>query len=599
MDEDGQSAATTVVTLIHGTFARSAPWTQDGSTFRKELARLQGPVTFRPFEWTGANSHNARIAAGVQLGKHIPNAKTVFPEARHVLIAHSHGGNVAFYSLRDVEVKEAICGIVTMGTPFITCELRSEHTVVGVFRYLFATLTFVVSFGLLEIGYDEIKSHFLVKSEKWMLVATATILAVTAWKLILGPARRWFGRAGNRVSVRLKPSCASVPCLAVHTPLDEAGLVLSTARQIATVPFYLSNELLGMLPAILGTSALLLGLGEVVGFIMDLGGEPSTTAKAIMAVCAILLFACLVAIPVGMAAIPPLARGHPMAFGWERIIDNLTVDIGTSVHPSKQKHLLDHTLKFSSSARRGGLRHSSLYQDPIVIEHIAQWMSRLASATADNVPSVPFIGHQPSGQSKAGTWTRRAFASVVVFSLFAIWASSFLESAYATYADPTWRSNLPDSREQIVHSETVTDVHSKVTASQSWVLSIQVPNYGNCRISGFYFSDLYGLNLNVESGFSLSDMLSSKAGSVKFKAQSNGLTFKEGRKRHSFDFYVEPGKQQLRLWMLDFSKGQSTNFHMKAQLNCWSGDVAFVSQSWPQQIASLDLSPLGLPYPLW
>lgn len=96
MDISAQSTVATVVTLVHGTFARSAPWTQDESTLRKELVRHLGPVTFRPFEWTGANSHNARIAAGALLGKHILSVKTEYPEARQILIAHSHGGNVIF-----------------------------------------------------------------------------------------------------------------------------------------------------------------------------------------------------------------------------------------------------------------------------------------------------------------------------------------------------------------------------------------------------------------------------------------------------------------------------------------------------------------------
>jgi hypothetical protein len=49
------SAPPIVVTLVHGTFAKGAPWTKDGSVLRQEIAaelgREEKDVIFDVFEW--------------------------------------------------------------------------------------------------------------------------------------------------------------------------------------------------------------------------------------------------------------------------------------------------------------------------------------------------------------------------------------------------------------------------------------------------------------------------------------------------------------------------------------------------------------------
>lgn len=602
MDVGAQDAVSYVVTLIHGTFARGAPWTQEDSTLRKELMRYLGSVTFRSFEWTGANNHNARIAAGALLGKHILSIKTEFPEARHFLIAHSHGGNVIFYSLRDLEVKNGICGIVTMGTPFIKCDLRPDHAVVGVFRFLATALSFLASYVLLAIGYNEFVPDLFGQSIDVLLMATATLIAFAVWKLIHEPVRRWFSRAGNRALARLTPSSTQIPCFVIHTPYDEAGLLLSTVRQVAIAPFLFSNGLLRVMPTFVGAVAILLGLQEFLDSIFELGGRISSSRSAI-AIGAPLMLTVLIGILFGMAAIPPVVRGNPLAFGWERILDNLTVDLGTRVHPRKEKHPFDHSFRFSSNARWGGLRHSRMYQDPVVIEHIAQWTYKLASATDDKVYSAQIVREEPAKDLKGGTWLRRVFLGIVLFALMASWAEEFLDAAGDVYGDPLWRTQLRNSSEQLVHSEKLADVYSAVSSTQSWILPIQVPNKGKCRISGSYVSETHQLNFNMERGSSFDDVravLAGKATSADLDVVSDGFSFNtEGRRRSSFDWPVAPGKVQLRLWIFDFINAKSTNFYLKAYLICWSGDTAFVSKSWSEQIATLDFSPLGLPYPLW
>lgn len=117
-----------VVTLVHGTFAKHAPWMRDGSELCTELRKeLQGTV-LRRFCWSGGNSHAARLQAGDDLAKYLLTVKKDFPEAQHFVIAHSHGGNVALYAMEktspDAKLGEDVAGIVTLATPFITLRKR-------------------------------------------------------------------------------------------------------------------------------------------------------------------------------------------------------------------------------------------------------------------------------------------------------------------------------------------------------------------------------------------------------------------------------------------------------------------------------------------
>ena len=85
-----------VVTLVHGTFARGAAWTRDGSALRAIIRdRLgEGSVQFDSFLWSGFNADQAHQKASRELRGMIGRRLDEHPGARHYVVAHSHGGNV-------------------------------------------------------------------------------------------------------------------------------------------------------------------------------------------------------------------------------------------------------------------------------------------------------------------------------------------------------------------------------------------------------------------------------------------------------------------------------------------------------------------------
>src|SRR2546421_3776899 len=125
MVADSVSSLSVIITLIHGTWARDAPWTQATSGLAKALAKVLGSVHFERFAWSGSNSHSARCRAATDLRQHIRDCKGSYPLQDHFLIAHSHGGNVVLYALRDKTAAASVRGVICLSTPFIQCRHRN------------------------------------------------------------------------------------------------------------------------------------------------------------------------------------------------------------------------------------------------------------------------------------------------------------------------------------------------------------------------------------------------------------------------------------------------------------------------------------------
>ena len=113
-----------VVTLIHGTWARRARWTDRSSPLSQALLQIPHVRDIVRFEWSGRNSHWARIKAAKRLAEHHETVTHKHPGCRHYVIAHSHGGNVALYACRWY--RKTIGGIACLSTPFLHVQERPE-----------------------------------------------------------------------------------------------------------------------------------------------------------------------------------------------------------------------------------------------------------------------------------------------------------------------------------------------------------------------------------------------------------------------------------------------------------------------------------------
>lgn len=98
-----------IVFLVHGTWGQEhSAWYQPNSksdgfttTLKKHLGEcgVQGEVDFVPFEWSGENSHAARVDGAKRLCAKLLEISERCSEATFHFVAHSHGGNVVLKAL--------------------------------------------------------------------------------------------------------------------------------------------------------------------------------------------------------------------------------------------------------------------------------------------------------------------------------------------------------------------------------------------------------------------------------------------------------------------------------------------------------------------
>jgi len=416
-------------TVIHGTFASGAEWTQEGSEFREKLRSHLGtnPGIF-VFEWSGGNSHQARIQAGEELEGFLQKLIERFPFSRHTIVAHSHGGNVACYALKNAGIREKISSLITLGTPFIACRPREmpkfmAHLALVLTPGLALPLTVLIavttyflikyvfqyfnqrnpyySYGFADFegkdGWGFIVSFGIV----YVLVPVVFFLLAKIISRYLKARPDKLQPRQSRIKQRLElPGLDSVRIFSIAIDRDEAGLLLGYLHYLANRPaifFKRCEDLLEKLGVhregfgeknhwffYVGLFLIFMG---VVPFFGD-GWEaimllPSTTFLGLWGLAIVLTFMAMILSQIFMAVIPKLIRSHPLGFGGESVFDNWLMDIHAVENPADAFRLEKGNctfLRFKAPAlevpaQSSSLKHSQLYRSEKVIKTIVDWLN--------------------------------------------------------------------------------------------------------------------------------------------------------------------------------------------------------------------------------
>ena len=114
-----------VAVLIHGTFARGAPWTRSGSLLHRKLTNRFGKkLLVERYEWTAKNTATDRSAAADKLVEYLQERRKQYPGSRQYIIAHSHGGTVAVQAHGRLPGDHVVDGIACLSTPFLYAHAR-------------------------------------------------------------------------------------------------------------------------------------------------------------------------------------------------------------------------------------------------------------------------------------------------------------------------------------------------------------------------------------------------------------------------------------------------------------------------------------------
>lgn len=356
-------------------------------------------VVFGTFEWSGRNTHKARVKAGYELAAHIRDLRKSCPKCQHFIIAHSHGGNVALLAHKHLRTQLHAAGIATLGTPFIYATVRdyltgATNATLRVDREEGFVLSMIGWMAGLVIG---ILTAFGTYSQTESWGTWGAVLAIAVGWMVWSLGGSWITKAiafatfpvsARRAAMRLGKALELTPM--PHTavlrfvyPGDEAGWLLGALQQTSALP----NKAVDWFKEVgVPFAAVAFFIVFMVGIfnapITDLTGiDP----KAYDDWALYLIFFIMVA--AGSAWVflivtrymLSVLRGHPAGFGWERPSIHAHIDIGirsSAVLPASRsnKH---HEVPFTAEedAKRG-LRHSGLYEDKRILGTLANWMAQ-------------------------------------------------------------------------------------------------------------------------------------------------------------------------------------------------------------------------------
>jgi hypothetical protein len=335
------------------------------------------------------------------------------PDAAHVLIAHSHGGNVCLAALNDKHTRQAVSALVCLSTPFINVRARADSpTLTG---YAHAAL------GISLIGAF-LASIALI--DKWVpgpwgevLWVGCLIAAIVLYIFVINP---WFTgdrqKALRRWASAKRRAFTAPPVLVLTSDGDEALLALKIAEgvdaalrglwQVAVAPalriFAAQRRLGNNLRVSLPLFALAVSLVLAVGLEVD-ETSPLRTGNwsllnvlkfpglALVATAVLFyLWSLVLAIPGFIMVIIGyfgLVLVRWLAFGWAGY---LGFDMTAETCPVG-------TAKFTRlgpSLRARGLHHGHSYNDRRAPVHIARFI-RETMASKARQPSDYFARESP------------------------------------------------------------------------------------------------------------------------------------------------------------------------------------------------------------
>jgi hypothetical protein len=400
-----ESRPQVVITLVHGTWGRKTTWTQPDSRLREVLIQHLPDAEIRAFSWSGKNSPSARHKASLALSLDLRELLQLQPQALHVVIGHSHGGNVA---LKAVELGNLFdqMAIVCLSTPFFNVKQRfrslTKHEVNAAQSGLAGLAVLPALFGV----------HISLRHPTSLSIGTLSLMltALGLMTSVLFGQRAWSDTAERfRSTVEiLVPSQARL--MIVRTVADEAS---------AAVAFF---QLLTWLSSKIGMFYIRV-LCLPVAMFMKLSAETRAKIKSAAAIGKKLFVAIMIALAVFAYHIQrkyhsSIAERYPWTTpSWLSFIDGDSHDrawgpflAGLPIIATGFAILLCSWLPFGFGPLTGALKylitveptpvgiwplyqcdspadaeafmHSSVYENEAALSEIGNWLDQLAKAKA-------------------------------------------------------------------------------------------------------------------------------------------------------------------------------------------------------------------------
>lgn len=378
---------TGTITLVHGTWARGlvpkwldvrlllrSPqplWFENKSRFREELEPSLKDKSLdyeiRPFPWSGANSVFARCVAARDLATMLQVDLGQSSNATPIVIAHSHGANVALRAMTHLGAGASRVRIVTLAAPFLTVFVRESAGVplLVFFPLIVATGGFLGSLfmGFSALIWSAMNAFTGINSidgppDSWLFAGMAVGFVaglIIAWWLSSIFINGWSDRPRKiKQAAAYDTRGASTPRVLVIRGVDDEASLFLAAGAIGSRLSYLM--LFSVIPRIVVVAAVLMAI-STLPFMEKRMDWP---LKMVVLVCAFGALAFLI--------LPGLFKS---AFGKEFLIGAMLCDIAADSVPDTSQRVEAITL----APAPGSLRHQ-IYDHPQCVSEIVGWLVR-------------------------------------------------------------------------------------------------------------------------------------------------------------------------------------------------------------------------------
>jgi hypothetical protein len=226
-------------------------------------ASLDWPI--RAFLWSGANSVHARDCAAKELSDHLTK-DLQDPDTTAVIIAHSHGGNVALRALQHLGSADRV-RVVTLATPFLRVFAQSFELSMWVNLFMGLALCIILFAGVLAIdsGLHILNAARKITNDNEVVPTIIMALAGVVSFLIV----RWLNKVfiNPRAALAIEQvahydtkGAAASRMLVIRGVDDEASLSLAAGSIGSRLSFL---TLVGVIPAMYAAAIVLIMLSSL------------------------------------------------------------------------------------------------------------------------------------------------------------------------------------------------------------------------------------------------------------------------------------------------------------------------------------------------
>jgi pimeloyl-ACP methyl ester carboxylesterase len=360
--------------LVHGTFATEAPWTRPNSEMAKAVRESlgEGWVT-QHFDWSGKNSYAERELAADELVKLVDSLVTDSKDAKLVIVAHSHGGNIAIRASQKFAHPERVCAIATLGTPVLQVELK-KWALPSIYSISF--LGWISMFLIVLFKWAHERQGFDVE---FAVIATTALLVLLATLILHIQLKKAKVSATTISLVSYRPDTGNVPLLLVRHGWDEANLWLVALL----VPQFFERILEKSSAHFIGKSLRrqIIWLVSIPLVFFLATGVPSSVIAYIFLLLAVPF---ILVIPV-VAVIASVLSAHRFGFGGRFSLKHLFINVSLArgldnngAQLEKFSGILGALRTARSDTGRFATPHSLGYSDPKAISKVARWLKVMA-----------------------------------------------------------------------------------------------------------------------------------------------------------------------------------------------------------------------------